>query len=179
MSNFMDGEDDLLDYISDDDDSEFIPFLRVLKAITLKNREHWSASTLPSDSPVRPSSGYATLREDLMQTQRRTSSWISSMTNISASTQRDLEQAGNMFRLAGLIYGDQALQFSCCAQECELSGLQIINNCRAFPQLSLFSQNILWPLSILSPAGPQVGLLLATSQQNLHREWTMGLYRKT
>lgn len=148
MSNFMDGEYGWLDYISASDNSEFIPFLRVLKAIALKNREHRSASTLPRDSPAFCRADCGTLREDLMQAQRKTSDWISSMAYISASMQHDLEQVGNMFRLAGLIYGHQALQLSCCSQECELSGLQIMDNCRAFHQLPLFSQNVLWPLFI-------------------------------
>jgi hypothetical protein len=148
MSNFSNNQDDLLDYVSSSDEAEFIPFLRVLQSITFKSRQHRTPPFLSSASPTCSWAGCATLREDLMQARRKTSCWVLSIAQIPSSMRHDLEQVGIMFHLAGLVYGHQALQFNCCSRECEIWGLKIIDNCRAFHQLSLFSQDILWPLFI-------------------------------
>ncbi|KIX95192.1 uncharacterized protein Z520_09108 [Fonsecaea multimorphosa CBS 102226] len=148
MSNFRDGSDDLMEYVSISDGSEFLPFLRILQRITLKNRRQKTVAALPPADPACSREGCVTLRGDLIQALQETSSWVSSMAHVSASMRHDLEQVGHMFYLAGLIYGHQALQFSCCSRECEIWGSQIIDDCGAFHQLPLFSQDILWPLFI-------------------------------
>lgn len=148
MSNFEENPGDLMDYASSSDDSEFIPILRILQRITLKNRQRRGVSTLSPTGPTYSSEGCAKLREDLIHARRKTSGWVSRMAHVSASVRADLEQVGEMFNLAGLIYGHQALEFSCCVSELESWGLQIIDHCGLFHQLPLFSQDVLWPLFI-------------------------------
>ncbi|OAL34940.1 hypothetical protein AYO20_05901 [Fonsecaea nubica] len=149
MSNFRGGSDHPLDYVSSSDGSEFLPFLRILQKITLQNRrQKKTVAALQFADPEYSREGCVALTKDLLQARQETSRWVSGKANISASMRHDLEQVGHMYYLAGLIYGHQALQFSCCSRECEVWGSQITDGCDAFHQLPLFSQDILWPLFI-------------------------------